>query len=119
MSLISRMSTSIIRTAMKSGVIDIAKHHGKQIVKRESETIKLYARYTFLRGKLKKCNARLGKWSYPYILRGKDIPVTSEMKEYTQPVKNLLAEMDQIRRRIKQVKEAKKRAQNGTNSSVR
>ena len=118
MSFILRMSKSIIRTAMKIGVVDVAKHHAKQIVKRESETVKLYARYTLLRNKLKKYHAKLGKWAYPYILRGENIPVTSEMKEYIQPAKNLLAEMDVIRRRIKQVKEEKKRAQKSSNSSA-
>ena len=87
------MSKSIIRTAMKSGIVDVAKQHGKQIVKRESETVKLYARYTFLREKLKKCYARLGRQAFSYIQNGEDIPVTSEMIEYIKPVETLLSEM--------------------------
>ena len=118
MSFLSRMSRGLIRTAVKSGLANTVIDRGKKVIRHEADTVKLFARYSLLRTRLKKIFARLGRLSYSYIKQNENITITRDCQKIIKNADDLLHEMELVRNEIRRRKEAKQKGNNETGTST-
>ena len=107
MPLLSIISKDLFRTVVKSGLVNAAKVRGKRIVLREADTVKLFARYSLLRTRLRRLFAQLGRLTYPYIEQNEDICITSDLQRIIEKTDALFHEMEIVRTEIRRRKEMK------------
>ena len=113
MSLISEMARGLFRKAVTSSLVNAAADRGKKVIKREAETAKLFARYSFLRTRRKRLFARIGRCTYPFTSQNEDIPISHSLQRMIMAADALLHEMEIVRNEINRRKAAKHAGANG------